>query len=76
MRELELRLYTLEQELVSLSAQFGPDWPSVRQTQSEIEGIRAQLRREADLALEKERIEFESRRTASSEAARCDRGPE
>ena len=70
LRALEAQIARQEQELAALSARYGPEWPSVRQTRSELAELRRDLSaaggRAADAVLQQYRA---AQRRADSFAA-------
>jgi len=56
--DLEKRFLELKQNLASLSARFGPDWPDVQNTGRKIQEVREQLRREKEDTIREAKIEY------------------
>ena len=56
--DLEKRLFELEQNMASLSARFGPDWPDVQNTDKEVHKVREQLRTEKVNTIREAKIEY------------------
>jgi len=56
---LEERLFGLEQNLASLSAQFGSEWPAVVQSKQQIAEVQQQLAKEKREAIRRAKMEYE-----------------
>ncbi len=56
---LEERLFGLEQNLASLSAQFGAEWPAVVQAREQITEVKQQLAKEKREAIQRARMEYQ-----------------
>lgn len=60
MAQLRQRISTLEQDLASLTTQFGPKWPEVVRLQEQKAMTEQQLKVEVAKAIENERIRYEA----------------
>jgi capsular exopolysaccharide synthesis family protein len=59
MRTLDMRLYTLDAQLTSLTGQFGPQWPEVKRLEGEVAALKGQLQQERDRVLQQARAEHD-----------------